>query len=965
MPEKNSSKHTANCCSYCGWKLPTEFLQDVSENCESVFCENCGTEIVSEIANEHDINSEREKRKNHRSYINRIYENIRNKKNPIDRVLNDSDFPLIFKENLIIVISRLISTLFNEIPEDLSKELLDDTAGKLEPVMSKRINQEFLINLHKITLKGFENHLKRLQGKIRLSSYFRQDFAIFLRWLVKKVHMIAFYSSDAEELPKFDRTILKDLKSFNSEKQLTSENYSTVEANSKKKRTKYWFLDEDEKGIPHNSGEKKIKAAAKYMEDIIIPNLISQEIITPNQRPTTQDLKNGKWSKFLYQLHSRKIDFKLVMGELGFQKDYSKYSFMYYDKQGKSLSRYEKIQAAKKYFEEEIIPSLIKDKLIEANQVPSSKILEKTRFDSFFEALLKDSGENCKIYYKDFLWWSGYENVMDKKIWIFLDRDEDGIELNYQSQVDAATDYFIEKIVPDLIKGDIVGEHQIPLQRDLNESNYLFLKAINRRGIYFGHILENAGYLYEDEYGEELSNEEIEKKIRKVEHDRNLVKSWEFLYKKSNNSLCTRGETINLASEYLVNKIIPNLEKLGLKFKDRSPRYEDLVNNNYGGFLTTLGNGKWPITYNEILFAAGFKLNRDTLSYSFIDKMKSSEEKVRVTAEYFKEEIIPELIKGKFIKKDQIPTKMIIRKSPYRSFIWAIDGRNIHYNKILKYNSYEINRPSFKWNFLFKDENGRKYSLGETIKIASDYFKKIIIPQLLDEGKIVEGQIPFRYMVNNNSSFLYAVWDSQFQITYAELVENAGLIPNNGPILSKIGNNLHIISEKLFLQHTRSNGCDSFYEAKGFDNVIYVDESFKNLSQYARDLIDEYKEVELVIIDYYLGNSRENINKHIKRGYQNKNRLLILVPIFAQESSKLPDIENVELYDPKEFVKLFGYDGELRNAFFSMVGLVKESIFNVDARLILRKRAVSNLRVIKEFYPFKQKEFMNFLGKRN
>ncbi|MBA7544651.1 hypothetical protein ES705_37012 [subsurface metagenome] len=365
------------------------------------------------------------------------------------------------------------------------------------------------------------------------------------------------------------------------------------------------------------------------------------------------------------------------------------------------------------------------------------------------------------------------------------------------------------------------------------------------------------------------------------------------------------------------------------------------------------------------MHAAGFKLNRDNLSYSFIDKMESNEEKVRVTAEYFKGQILPKLIKGKFIKKDQIPTKMIIRKSPYRSFIWAIDGRSIHYNKILKYNSYEINRPSFKWNFLFGDENGEKYSLDETIKIASDYFKKSIIPQLLDEGKIVEGQIPFRDMVNNNSSFLYALWDSKFQISYAELVENAGLIPNNGPILSKVGINLHIISEKKFLQHTRRNGCHSFYEAKGFDNVIYVDESFKNLSQYAKDLINEYKDVKLVIIDYYLGNSRENIKKHINRGYQNKNRLLILVPIFAQESSKLPDIENVELFDPKEFVKLFGYDDELSNAFFNMVGLVKEAIFNLDARLILRKKAVSNLRVIKEFYPFKQKQFMNFLDKLN
>ncbi|GAH06449.1 unnamed protein product, partial [marine sediment metagenome] len=199
------------------------------------------------------------------------------------------------------------------------------------------------------------------------------------------------------------------------------------------------------------------------------------------------------------------LEFTLVMAEIGFQKISSKYSFMYYDKKGNPLNRFEKIREARKYFESKIIPSLVKDNLIEAGQIPSTKILEQTSHDNFLEALYKNSGENCKIYYKDFLWWSGYDNVLGRNIWTFLDRDEYGNDLDYQGKVNSATDFFIEKIVPDLLDQEIISENQVPLQRDLNRPDYyLYVKAIRRRGIHFGHILENAGYLYEDEYIEDI-----------------------------------------------------------------------------------------------------------------------------------------------------------------------------------------------------------------------------------------------------------------------------------------------------------------------------------------------------------------------------------------------------------------------------------------------------------------------------
>ena len=964
-------------CKYCGWKFPVDFIQNNPENNDSVFCENCGTEIINlnarQIEAKPEIYSKNENKKN--SKVSRIYEKLRIEKDPIDRVLDDSDFPLIFKENFNLVICRIIFDSLRDLVDilqlkanqiELSEALIHDIEYNLEPIMNSRVNDAFITNLHKIPRKAFENHLKRFQSKIERSTHFRKDFKVFLRWLINMVYELLSYSGEPEDLPKMEQTILKDLRSFNLESQNTSGDSDEIEAGINRKRSKYWFLDEDEQGNLLPSNEERIKGAAKYIEDNIIPDLVEKKIINTNQRPTTQDFRVGKWSGFMYQLHKRKIDFKLVMAEIGFQKISSKYSFMYYDKKGNPLNRFEKIREARKYFESKIIPSLVKDNLIEAGQIPSTKILEQTSHDNFLEALYKNSGENCKIYYKDFLWWSGYDNVLGRNIWTFLDRDEYGNDLDYQGKVNSATDYFIEKIVPDLIDKELISENQIPLQRDLNRPDYyLFVKAFRRRGIHFGHILENAGYLYEDEYAEQLLIEDIEKKLKVIEQDRDLFKSWEFLYQKPDNSLRTRGETINVAANYLLETIIPELKEKKVLSHNKTPRYNDLAENEYAGFLTTLGNGKWSIRYNEIVQTANLSFNKDTISYDFLNRTTNHNERLEQASKYFKDKIYPVLIKDGLIKKGQSPTKEIIYNTLFRNFIWAIEGHGLRYNDILKFNSLEVNRPSFKWNFLFEDENNQPYSLNETLKIATEYFKKNIITKMLDEGKIVQGQIPFRNMVNKFSGFLYALLDSRFQISYTELVESSGLIPNTGPILSKVGMNFHQIAEKLFLQHTRESNCHSFYESKGFDNVIFIDDAFKKLSKEAKKLAEKYKNVKVVIIDYYLGNSRENIDKHIKRGYQGNGRLLILVPNFAQKSSELPDIKNVELMSPDKFADLIGYGGEFRSAFFEAIGLAKESIYDLKARLILRRKAVKNLRIIKETYPFKEKEFLDFLRKSN
>lgn len=73
----------------------------------------------------------------------------------------------------------------------------------------------------------------------------------------------------------------------------------------------------------------------------------------------------------------------------------------------------------------------------------------------------------------------------------------------------------------------------------------------------------------------------------------------------------------------------------------------------------------------------------------------------------------------------------------------------------------------------------------------------------------------------------------------------------------------------------------------------------------------------------------------------------------------------MELMSPIKFTELIGYKGELRTTFFEIIGLTKESIYDMSVRLILRKKAEKSLRLIKETYPYKEKEFLDFLRKSN
>ncbi|KKM18273.1 hypothetical protein LCGC14_1667380, partial [marine sediment metagenome] len=186
-------------CRYCGWKIPTNFIQKVSENGVSAFCENCGTELLNEnpirdiIISEEKSDQDLTMNKKKKTIYYKIYEKIRIEKNPIARVLRDSDFIKSFKDNFLLAMSRVIYYHLRKLElgsaiQDKNKKLTKDTIDKIyeeiNPIFSKRFKLEYLENLHKMNRRDFEKWLIKLHTKLKLNKNFHNDFVLYLRWLI-------------------------------------------------------------------------------------------------------------------------------------------------------------------------------------------------------------------------------------------------------------------------------------------------------------------------------------------------------------------------------------------------------------------------------------------------------------------------------------------------------------------------------------------------------------------------------------------------------------------------------------------------------------------------------------------------------------------------------------------------------------------------------------------------------------
>lgn len=230
MASDNKQKSLPRRCSYCNARFNDDLRELLEEDDEPVYCELCGTEVKIHPTNESQPHKKGNKRKQKPTKSKTKRRKSRQKLteqpqqlNPITHIGFDPEFPLIFKENLMLVLSRITYLAIKKLDDiealknskrDISKELLDQLEHILEPTTWAKILVNFLGKLHKITIDQFYGHLKRLQKKIRENEQYHEHFIIFLRYIINNTFRIISEMWDAPEIPKFFHVIRKDLKNY-------------------------------------------------------------------------------------------------------------------------------------------------------------------------------------------------------------------------------------------------------------------------------------------------------------------------------------------------------------------------------------------------------------------------------------------------------------------------------------------------------------------------------------------------------------------------------------------------------------------------------------------------------------------------------------------------------------------------------------------------------------------------------
>ncbi|MFX0026557.1 MAG: hypothetical protein ACFE8M_09065 [Candidatus Hermodarchaeota archaeon] len=108
---------------------------------------------------------------------------------------------------------------------------------------------------------------------------------------------------------------------------------------------------------------------------------------------------------------------------------------------------------------------------------------------------------------------------------------------------------------------------------------------------------------------------------------------------------------------------------------------------------------------------------------------------------------------------------------------------------------------------------------------------------------------------------------------------------------------------------------------------MYVDEKMLNMSENAKKILSNKSNIELISVDYYLGVNTIKAIDHSSRGFQAQNKLLILTPVNALKSQKVPDNipykHNVMILKPEEFAEFMGYRDQTYTMFMNAVNLAR------------------------------------------
>jgi len=481
-----------------------------------------------------------------------------------------------------------------------------------------------------------------------------------------------------------------------------------------------------------------------------------------------------------------------------------------------------------------------------------------------------------------------------------------------------------------------------------------------------------------------ISERELGKDYHKIRQGK-----WAFLDFDKEGKLLSYNEQIQKAAEYLRNNILTDTfkKKHGLEegiapsigLKDKS-------------MIEFRGASSYrDLSFNDILEKAGLKTNVEIGKWSFLDKDNKGnplnyDKAIERAAEHLTQEIFTEEFNIKYgVGKREAPTIAIDDKE-LKKFRGAIGSRGLSYNDILEKAGLKMNLDRGKWSFLDKDNKENPLNYDKAIEKAAEYLtQKILTDEFKEKYDLGKSEAPTMNTDDKElTQFFSAV--AKRNLSYNDILENAGYKPHESVMFNRVGNNIHVIQERLFLQHTREKGCITFYEpytnintkkgnADGLykkyglrhgDNCGIIEDNFKSLSNEMKRLCEKRKDIKMIIVDYYLGNSEKTAKIHCLRGYQGKEKMLILMPTHANNQQSpptgIPYRKNVKILDPSSFSNFMGYNGGVRKKFMESMKLAKEATWkNNGSKETLERLANECKNIIKEIYDYGHKELEEYV----
>jgi hypothetical protein len=444
---------------------------------------------------------------------------------------------------------------------------------------------------------------------------------------------------------------------------------------------------------------------------------------------------------------------------------------------------------------------------------------------------------------------------------------------------------------------------------------------------------------------------------------------WDFLYYDKDGKLLTRSETLSKAAEYFKNNVLHEEFRKNMDLQINEAPLRDVI-RNYSPFISTIEN--IGITYTELLKEAGFNVNKEVGKWRFLKMDKdgnllSLEQSKQAAVNYLKDILLKEEFIEKYhLKGNQAPTQAMLSEN-YTDFVVVIGKLNFTYNDLLAKAKFEVNKYKGKWKFLDQP------SYDEAIKKAAEYLNNNILTETYKKiNDLGDNGAPTRSILEKEHIDYVGAIGSR-GLSYNDILIKAGYEPHDHIISYKIGKDFHWAAERIFMNHAETNGCISFYEtypSKNYerfklnhcDNSIIVDENFRILSNITYQIP---KNIKVINVDYYLGASKDRARNKCLKGYQGKEKMLVLVPLSAKESLpppiNIPYRKNVKILDPESFSKFMGYDGDCYNNFIDCVNLANRSLYLDGDMKMLEERANNSKEIIKKQYDYGQEKFEKYL----